>query len=106
MDLHRLAEQRSLAIHREIAARISADPALVERARETLGRWQRQGTLSSHYVERWQEWLAKPADELATLLTDDGEEARALRQTSPFVGIVGPRERWAIWRRVREQAGR
>jgi hypothetical protein len=31
------------------------------------------------------------------LLVDDDEEARSLRQATPFAGALKPRERWRIW---------
>jgi hypothetical protein len=38
-------------------------------------------------------------------LVDPGESARALRQCSPFAGVVDSRTRWSIWRAVREEFG-
>jgi hypothetical protein len=32
---------------------------------------------------------------------DESEEARALRQVTPFAGAIDPRTRWRIWREVR-----
>jgi hypothetical protein len=106
MDLHRLAEARSLAIHREIARRIERDGSVVSRARDTLQRWRQDGRIAPEYASRWQHWLSRDITELAAILTDEGEDARALRQNSPFVGIVDPRTRWAIWSDVRRQADR
>lgn len=63
MDPHRLAEERSLAYHRVVAARLAREPRLVE-------------------------------------------EARELRQSSPFAGALSPRERWRIWREVRARLDR
>jgi hypothetical protein len=34
---------------------------------------------------------------------DPAEGARALRQCSPFAGVIDPRTRWRIWREVRER---
>ena len=39
MDLHRLAEKRSIAYHRLIAERIRRDPAVLERARARVRSW-------------------------------------------------------------------
>jgi hypothetical protein len=106
MDLHRLAEARSLAIHREIARRIPHDASVVLRARDTLLRWREAGRIAPAYASQWEHWLSRDVEELAARLTDEGEDARALRQNSPFVGIIDPRTRWAIWRDVRQQAAR
>ena len=103
MDLHELAEARSLAIHREIAERLLRDESIVARARATLRRWSAEGHISSHYADAWERWLSRRPDEIAAFLADEGEQARALRQNSPFVGIVDPRQRWTIWRAVRDE---
>jgi len=39
---------------------------------------------------------------LLAVLQADTDDARALRQATPFAGVVEPRERWRIWREVRE----
>ncbi|MEQ1910839.1 MAG: hypothetical protein ABMA15_18605 [Vicinamibacterales bacterium] len=106
MDLHEVAEARSLAIHAEIARRLEHDASVVSRARDTLERWRRDGRIAPAYARQWDYWLTRTVQELAALLTDEGEAARALRQNSPFVGIIDPRTRWAIWRDVRQQADR
>jgi hypothetical protein len=42
------------------------------------------------YAQAWHELLSGPTERLLALLEDRGERARALRQCSPFAGIVGP----------------
>jgi hypothetical protein len=101
MNSHRLAEERSLAYHRVVAARLAREPRLVEEARERLGRWLQSGTRAGRALSRWQTILQQPIEAIAALLVDEGEEARELRQSSPFAGALSPRERWRIWREVR-----
>lgn len=102
-DAHALAEERSLAYHREVAARLRSDPALVERARAHAESQLRRGGRSRPWFERWCEILAQSPEEIARVLVDPGEEARALRQSTPFAGALPPRERWRIWRATRER---
>ena len=45
-----------------------------------------------------------PMDDVIARVTDTSDRGRALRQTSPFAGVLGPRERWEILRRCRGQA--
>ena len=45
-----------------------------------------------------------PLDTLIERLSADEEAMRDLRQSSPFTFVVPPRERWRIWREVRERA--
>jgi hypothetical protein len=101
MNLHELAEQRSLAYHRAVAARLLTDAAFVERARQRVREWSASGALHPEYAREWESLLARPLAELAAAITDPSEHARALRQTTPFAGVLPPRERWALWREVR-----
>jgi len=105
VDPHRLAEERSLALHRAVLARLEGDPSVLEQARANVRSMLAEGR-SAYYARAWEELLAGPASRLREVLVADTEDARALRQATPFAGVVGPRERWEIWRQVREQAGR
>ena len=48
---HRLAEERSLALHREVARRLKVDPALLETARERVQGWLESGFVSRTWAE-------------------------------------------------------
>lgn len=106
MDPHHLAEVRSLALHRAIADRLCDDPAVLLRARERVRDWARSGSVHPEYVRAWQELLETDAVAVAAAIVVDDERMRALRQVTPFAGVVPPRERWSIWRRVRADAER
>ncbi len=97
---HRLAEARSLALHAEIAARLARDPAVVDRAKARVDEWLRTGSVSEPYARAWQALLAGPTSALLTALVDPSERMRALRQASPFAGVLSARDRWTIWRSV------
>ena len=101
MDPHQLAEERSLAYHRVVAARLVDDPRLLVEARARVEQWLANGTRAARALERWRSILELPPSEIAALLVDSGELARELRQSSPFAGALDPRERWRIWRAVR-----
>jgi hypothetical protein len=100
---HRLAEERSLEIHRLVAERLRADPSLVESARARVERWLADGSIHRTYAGIWAELLAGPLDDLVAMLVSATERARALRQCSPFAGVIDPRTRWRTWREVRER---
>jgi len=103
---HAVAEETSLELHRAVADRLRSDPALVERARARVHGWLSDGSVARPYAEAWQVILAQPVVEVARFLTETGERARQLRQTSPFAGFLDPRTRWTIWRRLRGAATR
>ena len=102
MDLHRLAEERSLAYHREVAALLCAHPELLEGVRVRLAGWLAEGR-SAHHAAAWLALVDGPRAHLLALLVDEGEQARELRQSTPFSGLIEPRRRWRIWREVRER---
>jgi len=105
VNRHRLAEERSIELHREVAARLRADPRLVEHARERAAGWLETGEIAEPYTTLWMRILGSSLDELCEFLVDPGETARALRQCTPFSGVVDPRTRWRIWREVAEREG-
>ncbi|MBI3044226.1 MAG: hypothetical protein HYY78_15505 [Betaproteobacteria bacterium] len=99
---HRIIEARSLAMHCLIARKIAADPALLDVARRNLGTWiARYGNEPPRALEEWRAILARPWPEIAALITDPGESATRLRQSSPFAGVLTKSER----RRVYEAFG-
>jgi hypothetical protein len=101
VHLHRLAEARSLALHEAIAAALRADPSLVDVARQRMRAWKASGQVASAYADRWLALLDAPLDDLLHALTLDDETMRALRQTTPFAGVIDPRTRWQLWDEVR-----
>jgi len=106
IDPHRLAEERSIAYHRAIAERIRRDPVILARARERVRDWLAGPGEPRHYALAWQEILQRNEHAIAAFLTDRGEEARELRQSTPFAGALTARERWALWRlTLEEQSG-
>ncbi len=102
MDAHRLAELRSIAMHTAIADKLVDDPSILERARARIDQWAELGAIHPAYAERWRHILSLPLCELRDRLVSDDEPMRALRQSTPFVGALGARERWAVRRSVRE----
>lgn len=98
MDLHRLAEERSIAFHAKVMERVRAEPAVLDRARSRVQGWLERGEPHAFYAEEWARILAQPLEAIAAALVDPSEHARALRQVTPFAGALPPAERWAIWR--------
>jgi hypothetical protein len=105
IDPHRLAEERSLAYHRVVAERLEREPLLLERARARVRAWRTEGRLAT-YAEAWERILSMPFDAMRRAVIEDSEAGRAQRQASPFAGAMAPRERWKLWREVRERLSR
>ncbi len=103
--MHGKRERQSLEIHRQVAACLRDDPALIGHARANLARWSARhgnGPLRPAYQE-WQALLDNHGVAgIIALITEHSERAARLRQNSPFAGILPPREVWRIKRAVND----
>ena len=101
---HERIDEISLEMGRRVVSRLREQPSLMLLARDNLARWTRRNSdapsLLTCYSE-WEEILRRPLEQVCELLTADTEEARRLRQNSPFAGFLSPREVWSL-----KQAGR
>lgn len=102
MDPHRLSRERSVAYHRVIAERLRRQPEVLENARRRVQTWLTTGDEPPFYARKWAEILAGDVPAITSFLVERSDLADELRQSSPFAGVLRPRERWQIWRRVRE----
>jgi hypothetical protein len=99
---HRIIEARSLAMHCLIAQKIARDPRLLDIARRNLAAWStRYGANPPRALGEWQAILRRPWHEIASVITDTGEEATRLRQSSPFAGVLTQAERSALYEAFR-----
>jgi hypothetical protein len=91
-------------MHRLVAAKVRRDPALLDRARRTLRRWRDPSNPSraEPYLAEWDRLLELGLEAALAAAVEDSERAAALRQCSPFAGILSPAERFAF---LREWAG-
>lgn len=97
---HRKLEERSLALHRDIAQRIRKNPHLLTEVRDRLSKDICSGRFSVSLTDAMQEWLdvlkSGSIEQVVELLVDDSENARRLRQSTPFAGILTREERRRI----------
>jgi hypothetical protein len=103
MDKQRLIEQRILAQHEIVAQRLRANPDnVLARARANLTRWKAryEDEAQPTYLHEWEVLLAGPLKRVEEVLTADSQDARRLRSSSPFAGVVSARERWSLYRRL------
>ena len=106
---HIRIEERSIALHRAIADRIRTNPRLMEKARENLQKYLDQAAQGNRTVPKslieWQDILTNRSREaVLELLVSPAESAGRLRQSSPFAGILTPRERWKTYEAYRPGA--
>jgi hypothetical protein len=104
MDPHRLAEERSIAYHALVAERLRVDAAILTGARERVEGWAQDGSVHPRWVDDWRKTLELSLDDLTRVLVERSERANALRQVTPFAGVIDARTRWRLWREVRERS--
>lgn len=91
------SDNLSLALGRAVARHLEADESAVRaRAHRNLNQSRAQYDVEPQWIRQWQQLLDGPVDALVEVLTSPDEGARVLRQSSPFAGVLAPRERWAI----------
>ena len=101
---HQRIDQRSLAMHRAIAEKLRLHPGLLEIARENLDRWSATSGRSQPYWDAWRTILDGPLEQVLERMVEESEGMTAMRQATPFAGILSPQERWAIYDRFRPGA--
>lgn len=86
------------AFHRTAIQRLAAEPALVERALQTLQRWhdQRGPSASDPYMQEWKALLGGDLAALQDRVCADNEAAATLRNASPLGFVLTPAERQAL----------
>lgn len=93
----------SLALGRAVARHLGANESAVRaRADRNLNRARAQYEVEPQWICQWQQLLDGPVEALIEVLTSPNEDARVLRQSSPFAGVLTPRERWAILAEVKQ----
>jgi hypothetical protein len=92
---HQWIDQRSLALHEAVAAKLEAHPQLLDVARRNLERWLQRNPATA--LREWRRILdSMPLPEVVALLRSSNEEAARLRQSSPFAGLLTTEERRTI----------
>lgn len=95
---HQWLDQRSLALHQLIAEKIRRDPALFENVEKTLNRWRTIVCANSQpYLKEWEQIVNQGIDACLAFAVEDSEHANAMRQASPFSGILTNEERWEFF---------
>ncbi|MGQ0578846.1 MAG: hypothetical protein ACT4PQ_08070 [Betaproteobacteria bacterium] len=95
---HRIIEARSLAMHCLVAQKIELRPSLLRQVKKTLENWRsRYGEGMPRALDEWHAILQRPWPEIAHVITDSGERAARLRQSTPFAGVLTTEERERVY---------
>jgi hypothetical protein len=98
---------RSIWLHRAVAAHVAADPdATLGLARENARRFLARGPSSgsARWLRRWLQLIDRGPEPVMEALTSTSDDARELRQNSPFAGVLSEPERLAILDSFRRHA--
>jgi uncharacterized protein YigA (DUF484 family) len=99
MRTHQEIDARSLALHQAVAEKLRRQPEFFMNAQATLNRWQTTVCKASQpYLQEWQQLFSCGLEASLAVATQDSERAAALRQSSPFCGILTPQERFAFFK--------
>lgn len=109
LDSHQFIDFLNLAYHREVAARLLANPeAVLERARNNLQRWlaaYQPREPDARCFEEWQHLLeSRTVPELIAIITEESDEGQRLRSSTPFAGVLSLEERKELRQRCEEMA--
>lgn len=106
--MHHRRELQSIEMHRRIAAMMDRDPSgVIRKAVRNIHGWleHQQGSAMEVVFREWLELLVHLSpSEIADFIVSDSERAVRMRQSSPFAGVLSPREVWAIKRNSHEAA--
>lgn len=86
-------DRRSLALHKLVAQKVSADPELFAIARSMLSAMIDAGKISPAYLAAWSAIFERGWQEALDVGTEDSERGQTLRSCSPFAGILSKHER-------------
>ena len=98
-------EARSMALHTEISQELRKQGReAIEIARRNVSRMLEQNPHASLLLEEWERILEGTTDQIVARMLDPGEHGRALRQVTPFAGVLSPAKRAAVYRSFRSAA--
>jgi hypothetical protein len=98
MNMQKRSDERSMALHREIAKKLGSNPDLWAIPKNNIARWKKAGKRPAPYVVEWEYILCEYSRErILSILESDSEESARLRSSSPFTGILNDDERRAIF---------
>lgn len=100
---HDVLDRRSLALHRLIVEQVRANPDLMNKVRGNLDRWATTASPSSQpYVNAWRKLLEQGDEAILQAAIATGENANAMRQASPFAGVLPHSVRFKFFKEWRD----
>jgi excisionase family DNA binding protein len=95
-------EEKSLRLHQALLTPMLAEPdAVISKARDNLNRWtnmHRPDGMTARYLDEWKRVLDNGLDAIVDVVISPSQEARELRQNSPFAGVLPDETRRKVLR--------
>lgn len=91
-------------LHEKVAAKLEANPSLLQIPLENIDRWLAQGHTAPHRLEQWRDIITAAQDSTAgfaallSMLRDQSEAAVHLKSFDPFPRVLSSEERREIIR--------
>jgi excisionase family DNA binding protein len=93
-------EEKSLWLHRALLTPLMTETeAAMSKARENLGRWttmHRRDGMTMAYLKEWERVLDEGLEAVMWVMTSPSQEARDMRQNSPFAGVLSDQTRTRV----------
>lgn len=103
-------EEKSLRLHQALLTPMLAEPEVViSKARDNLDRWasmHRPDGMTSRYFGEWKRVLDDGLDAIIDVVISPSQEARELRQNSPFAGVLPDETRLQVLRSFKDHWSR
>ena len=103
-------EEKSLRLHQALLTPMLVEPdAVISKARDNLNRWSRMHRpdgMTARYLEDWKRILNDGLDAIVDVVISPTQEARELRQNSPFAGVLPDETRRQVLRSFTEHWSR
>jgi excisionase family DNA binding protein len=103
-------EEKSLRLHQALLTPMLAEPdAVISKAHDNLNRWtgmHRPDGMTARYLEEWKRVLNGGLDAIVDVVISPTQEARELRQNSPFAGVLPDETRRQVLRAFKDHWSR
>jgi excisionase family DNA binding protein len=103
-------EEKSLRLHQALLMPMLAQPdVVISKARDNLNRWSgmhRPDGMTVRYLEDWKRILNDGLDAIVEVVISPNQEARELRQNSPFAGVLPDETRRQVLRSFKDHWSR
>ena len=99
-------DARTLAMHELMVRKLREEPALFACLQDNLTRWRTTAAPGQRpYLDAWQALVDQGPEACFQVALEASEHGQAMRQCSPFAGVLTNRERWDFllcWENVGE----